>query len=98
MIEVTKDAIRLHIFIQPKSSKNEIVGPHNGLLKIKITAPPVDGKANEGLIEFLSDYFDIPKRNLILVRGETGRKKTLELRGISLEQVHLKLGTLLISI
>ncbi len=98
MIEVTKEAIRLHIFIQPKASKNEIIGPHSGLLKIKITAPPVDGKANEGLIEYLSDYFDIPKRNIIIIRGETSRKKTLELRGISLEQVHIKLGTLLTSI
>ena len=95
MIEVAREAIRLHIFIQPKSSKNEIIGPHNGLLKIKITAPPIDGKANEGLIAFLSDYFDIAKRNIIIIRGETGRKKTLELRGISLEQVHLKLGSLL---
>lgn len=91
MIEVTKGGVRLHLFIQPKSSKNEAVGLHNGLLKIKITAPPVDGKANEGLIEFLSDYFDIPKRDIVLVRGDTGRTKTVELLGLSEQLVKEKL-------
>lgn len=91
MIEVTKGGVRLHLFIQPKSSKNEVVGLHNGLLKIKLTAPPVDGKANEGLIKFLSDYFDIPKRDIVLVRGETGRTKTVELSGISEQLVKEKL-------
>ncbi len=91
MIEVTKGGVRLHLFIQPKSSKNEVVGLHNGLLKIKITAPPIDGKANEGLIEFLSDYFDIPKRDIVLIRGETGRTKTVELLGLSEQLVKNKL-------
>lgn len=84
MIESIQGGVRLHLFIQPKSSKNEIVGPHNGELKIKITAPPIDGRANEGLIEFLSDYLDIPKRSILLVKGETGRHKTIDLMGIEL--------------
>ncbi|MDG0817077.1 DUF167 domain-containing protein [Bdellovibrio svalbardensis] len=91
MIEITKGGVRLHLFIQPKSSKNEVVGLHNGLLKIKITAPPIDGKANEGLIKFLSDFFDIPKRDIVLVRGETGRTKTVELLGMSEQLVKEKL-------
>lgn len=82
MLETIKGGVRLHLFIQPKSSKNEVVGPHNGELKIKITAPPVDGKANEELIEFLSDYFDIPKRQVVLVKGDTGRHKTVDLMGV----------------
>ncbi|MEK2644098.1 DUF167 domain-containing protein [Bdellovibrio sp. BCCA] len=82
MIESIKGGVRLHLFIQPKSSKNEVVGPHNGELKIKITAPPIDGRANEGLIEFLSDYFDIPKRSVVLVKGDTGRHKTVDLLGV----------------
>ncbi|KYG69323.1 hypothetical protein AZI87_09020 [Bdellovibrio bacteriovorus] len=82
MLEIIKGGVRLHLFIQPKSSKNEVVGPHNGELKIKITAPPVDGKANEELIEFLSDYFDIPKRQVVLVKGDTGRHKTIDLIGV----------------
>lgn len=83
MIEATKGGVRLHLFIQPKSSKNEVVGPHNGELKVKLTAPPIDGRANECLIEFMSDLFDIPKRDIHLVRGDTGRHKVIELAGLS---------------
>ncbi|WP_415062331.1 DUF167 domain-containing protein [Bdellovibrio sp.] len=86
MMESIKGGVRLHLFIQPKSSKNEVIGPHNGELKIKITAPPIDGRANEGLIEFLSDHFDIPKRNVILVKGDTGRHKTVDLLGVDEER------------
>ncbi|MGZ3768829.1 MAG: DUF167 domain-containing protein [Bdellovibrio sp.] len=82
MIEIIKGGIRIHLFIQPKSSKNEIIGPHNGEIKIKITSPPIDGRANEGLIEFLSDHFDVPKRNVVLVKGDTGRHKTVDLLGV----------------
>ncbi len=84
MIEEIKGGVRLHLFIQPKSSKNQIVGPHNGMLKIKITAPPVDGEANAELIEYLSKFFKVPKRNITLVKGDTGRQKTVDVEGISL--------------
>jgi uncharacterized protein (TIGR00251 family) len=92
MLESIQGGVRLHLFIQPKSSRNEFVGEHNGELKIKITAPPIDGRANEGLIEFLSDHFDLPKRNIILVRGETGRHKTVDLIGITLANVEALVG------
>ncbi|WII70617.1 DUF167 family protein [Bdellovibrio sp. 22V] len=87
MIESIKGGVRLHLFIQPKASKNEVVGPHNGELKVKITAPPIDGRANEGLIEFLSDLFDVPKRNITLVKGDTGRHKTVDVLGIDVSAV-----------
>lgn len=85
MIESVRGGVRLHLFIQPKSSKNEVVGPHNGELKIKITAPPIDGRANEGLIEFLSDLFEVPKRNIQLIKGDSGRHKTVDVLDIDLE-------------
>lgn len=92
MIEITKGGVRLHLFIQPKSSKDEIVGPHNGEIKIKLTAPPVDGKANEALIKFLSKYFELPKKNFSLVRGETGRHKVVEVSGISEDDLRSRLN------
>lgn len=82
MIEETKGGVRLHLFIQPKSSKNEVVGPHNGAIKIKITAPPVDGKANECLVEFLSDVLNVPKRDIHILKGDTGRNKVVEVSGL----------------
>lgn len=86
MIEVTKGGVRLHLFIQPKASKNEIVGPHNGELKIKLTAPPVDGKANSELINFLAETYGIPKRRIQITKGETGRHKTVEIEALTLEE------------
>lgn len=81
MIEATKGGVKLHLFIQPRSSKNEIVGIHNDLIKIKLTAPPVDGEANEALIAFLAKVFAVPKRDVILLKGATGRNKTVEILG-----------------
>lgn len=86
MIEEMKGGVRLHLFIQPKASKNEIIGPHNGELKIKLTSPPVDGKANAGLIEFLADIFSVPKRRVQLIKGESSRHKTVEIEGVNINQ------------
>lgn len=88
MIEEIKGGVRLHLFIQPKSSKNQIVGPHNGMLKIKIAAPPVDGEANSTLIEYLSKFFKVPKRNITLVKGDTGRQKTVDIEGVTLKDAN----------
>lgn len=92
MIRKTARGCKLTLFIQPKASKNEIIGPHNGALKIKITAPPVDGKANAALIEFLSDVLEVPKRNIEILKGETGRNKSVEILEISEEDLRRKLG------
>lgn len=87
MIESVKGGVRLHLFIQPKASRNEFVGIHDKELKVKITAPPIDGRANEGLIEFVSEIFGVPKRDVQLVRGESSRHKVVEIQGVSAEKV-----------
>ncbi|WP_413289930.1 DUF167 domain-containing protein [Bdellovibrio sp. HCB337] len=92
VITKTERGCRLSLFVQPKSSKNEIIGPHNGALKIKITAPPVDGKANAELVDFLSEILGIPKRQIEILKGETGRNKSVEIFGLSPEEIRGKLG------
>lgn len=87
MFAETKDGIRISLFVQPKASKNEIIGPHNGALKIRITAPPVDGKANECIVEFLAKKIGVPKRQVEILKGETGRTKSVLIKGASLAQV-----------
>jgi hypothetical protein len=84
MIEETNAGVIIRVFVQPKSSKNEVIGPHNGAIKIKLTSPPVDGQANEGLIEFLAKIFKVAKRNVTLIKGETSRHKVVALRGVNL--------------
>ncbi len=77
----------LHLVIQPKASKNQIVGPHGepARLKVRVAAPPVDGEANEELIAFLAKKLGVPKSFVTFLRGQTGKQKDLFFQGISLE-------------
>ena len=65
----------LDIYVQPRASKNEIVGPYGDSLKIRITEPPVDGKANKHMQKFLAKTFSVPAYKVILLTGETSRNK-----------------------
>ena len=76
MIKQTPDGILVNIKIVPNSSKNEIVLEEN-FVKVKITAQPIEGKANKALIEFLAKNFKIPKTSIEIVRGETSKEKTI---------------------
>lgn len=67
--------IRLRIFLQPKASRDQVVGLHDNELKIAITAPPVDGQANAHLLKFLSKLFKVPKSRIQLEKGELQRHK-----------------------
>lgn len=67
--------IRLRIFLQPKASRDQIVGLHDNELKIAITAPPVDGQANAHLLKYLSKLFKVPKSHILLEKGELQRHK-----------------------
>ncbi|MBI2436561.1 MAG: YggU family protein [Candidatus Magasanikbacteria bacterium] len=72
--------ITLNIKVLPRSSKNEIVGKmEDGTLKIKLTAPPVDGEANKKLVELLSKEYDVPKSKIKIVRGMGSRNKIIEI-------------------
>jgi len=81
--------IILKIYLQPKSSKNEIVGPYRDGIKVKVTAPPIEGKANESLIRFLAKEFGIPPSSIEILKGLHAREKTLRISGI-LNQESLK--------
>lgn len=85
MIQETQGGVLLHLFVQPKSSKNQIIGQHNNELKIKITSPPVDGEANEAVIKFFSKILKIPKNQVELIKGESSRHKVIKLTGVSVE-------------
>jgi uncharacterized protein (TIGR00251 family) len=73
--------LSLVVKVQPRASRDEIVGELDGALKIRITAPPVDGKANKHLISFLADIFGVSKSKVELVAGKTGRDKRFIIHG-----------------
>lgn len=76
MLKETKDGLIVNIKISPNSKKNEIVREEE-YTKIKITAQPIDGKANKALVEFLSKNFKIPKTSIKILKGETSKEKTI---------------------
>jgi len=75
---IMKDMI-LKIYLQPKSSKNEIVGPYQDGIKVKVTAPPIKGKANEALIRFLAKELRISPSCIEITKGHHSREKTLSI-------------------
>ena len=76
------ESITLSIRIQPRASKNEITRMENGGLKIRLTAPPVDGAANEALIRFLADTLSVTRSQVEIVSGHTSRDKIVRISGV----------------
>ena len=81
------DAVRFSVRLQPRSSRNEIVGLQGVSLKVRVTAPPVEGMANQALIDFLSQSLKTSRRNVCIVSGHSSRTKMIEVRGVDLESV-----------
>jgi len=75
----------LRVYVQPKASKNEIVGLHGDALKIRLTSPPVDGKANKALVAFIARILSVPKRQVTLQSGQQNRNKVLKIEGVTEE-------------
>ncbi len=80
------------VYLQPKSSKNESIGPFRDGIKIKVTAPPVEGKANEALIRFLAKELGISMSSIKIVKGRRSREKTVRISEILDEGLMKKLG------
>lgn len=70
---------RITIRVIPNASRSEIVGRELGVLKVKLAAPPIDGKANEELIRVLAEHYDIPKSTITIVKGHIGKLKIVEI-------------------
>ena len=79
--------ITLTLHIQPGAKKTELAGLHGEALKIRLAAPPVDGKANEGLLRFVAERLQLPKSAVTLKSGQTSRHKVLEIAGSQSEAV-----------
>jgi uncharacterized protein (TIGR00251 family) len=76
-------AVRFRVRLQPRASRNEIAGVLDGVLRVRLHAPPVDGAANEALVAFLADRLAIPRRGVRIVTGATSRTKMIEVEGVS---------------
>lgn len=72
-------ALVLTLHVQPGAKCTEVAGAHGEALKVKLAAPPVDGKANAELLRFLANAFGVPRKNVTLLRGESSRAKVVRI-------------------
>lgn len=87
MFKQTASGVEVAIYVQPNSAKTQIIGEHNGQIKIKIKAPPSEGRANEEVIEFLSELLRLPQKNIHLIKGEKSREKKILIENMPLEKL-----------
>jgi uncharacterized protein len=78
--------------VQPRARRNAIIGELGDALKIALTAPPVEGRANEGCVEFFAELFDVPRSSVTIASGQSSRNKVVRVTGISAAELrqHLK--------
>lgn len=85
---------RLSCLVVPRASRNALVAWHDGRLKVALAAPPVDGEANKALIKFMAEVLNVPKNNVSVASGLTGRRKTLAISQLTAQEVSIKLDGL----
>ena len=91
-IEVTESGIRLRLRVLPRASKSELAGIRGDALCIRLTAPPVEGAANEALVRFLAERLAVRPAALRIVTGLTGRQKLVEVAGLAVSDAKARLG------
>jgi uncharacterized protein (TIGR00251 family) len=73
--------------VQPRATKSGVAGELDGVLKIRLAAPPVEGQANEELVRLLAELFDVPRRRVAILSGQTSKNKVVSVSGISVDEV-----------
>jgi uncharacterized protein len=86
------DSARIDVYVQPRASKTVVAGMHDGAVKIRLAAPPVDGAANAALVEFVAQHVGIAKSRVRITAGLTSRRKTVEVEGVTVEQLSAALS------
>ncbi len=76
--------------VQPRARKNAIVGELGDALKLALTAPPIEGRANEACIEFLADVLKVPRASVTIAAGQSSRNKVLRVQGLTADQVKMR--------
>jgi uncharacterized protein (TIGR00251 family) len=88
----TMPPVRLKVYIQPRASKTELAGMHDGVIKIRIAAPAVENTANRALVDLIAGQLGVAKRCVQVVSGTASRKKVLEIDGVSADVISAALG------
>ncbi|HET6466057.1 MAG TPA: DUF167 domain-containing protein [Nitrospiria bacterium] len=92
----TEEGIVIKVSVQPKASRQELSGIREGVLRLRLTAPPVEGAANEACRIFLAELFQISKSRIQIIRGHQSRQKSVQIQGMTSETVRQHLRRLAI--
>jgi uncharacterized protein (TIGR00251 family) len=91
-VNETANGATFAVKVQPRARKNAITGTVGDALKLALTAPPVEGKANQAVIEFFAEFFEIPRSSVSIASGETSRNKLIRVNGVSAQHVRERLA------
>jgi uncharacterized protein len=90
-VHETAEGVTFAVKLQPRARRDAIVGELGGALKLSLTAPPVEGRANQACVEFLSVALQVAKSEVLIVSGETNRRKLIRVNGITAAQLRERL-------
>ncbi|AEG14772.1 YggU family protein [Desulfofundulus sp. TPOSR] len=82
-----KGAVVFKVRVQPRAARNELAGVFEDALKVRLTAPPVEGEANEACRDFFARLLGVPRVRVEIIAGHTGRNKLVRVQGVTVEQV-----------
>lgn len=87
--ERKNDTVIVNVYVQPGAKRTEIVGFYGDALKIRLASPPIDGRANDALLNFVAQLFDVPQRQVELIRGGKSRHKSVTIKGSKIEPLSI---------
>jgi uncharacterized protein len=90
-IQESQGSITFAIKVQPRAKRNEVVGELGDALKLALTAPPVEGQANQACISFLAELLKVPRSSITIASGQNSRRKLIRIAGITAEQFRARL-------
>jgi hypothetical protein len=91
-VHETSAGVTFVVKVHPRAKKNAITGELGDALKLALTAPPLDGRANQACIEFFASLLDVPRSSITMASGETSRRKVIRVAGLSAGEVRKRLG------
>jgi uncharacterized protein (TIGR00251 family) len=92
LIHETAGGVSFAVKVHPRAKKNAIAGEVGEALKLSLTTPPVEGRANEACVEFFAKLLNVPRSSVTIASGQTSRNKVIRVAGLSAEQVRERLG------
>jgi len=91
LYDVEDDAVVLHVHVQPGAGRGAVVGRHGESLKVRVAAPPVEGRANDAAVALLAEALEVSVRDVELVSGARSRVKRFRIKGVTAEEVEVQL-------